>query len=196
MIRFLFLADIFFSGYFESAIKVTTFLPSFCHFADHISDPFDFTSWHNLLVEFCSKGRPVDATFCHARAKSSRYLICIILYQTHFLQVHIAFWFFFTWHTQVIIWETFKFLEYFLNMFPSFHEHFILIYIAIMNYLFLLLEKIHVFFLFEFISLSVFVIRVLHLWYNLVSVTYSVMNIIQIFLSVLHLKKNPFLCLH
>ena len=44
----------------------------------------------------------------------------------------IAFWkYFLTWHTQNIIWEKFKLLEYLLNTSPSFHEHFVLI--RIMN---------------------------------------------------------------
>ena len=33
----------------------------------------------------------------------------------------------FTWHTQNIIWEMFKVLEYFLDISPFFHEHFALI---------------------------------------------------------------------
>ena len=38
-----------------------------------------------------------------------------------------AFWkYFFTWNTQNITWEKCKFLEYLLNIFPSFHAHFVL----------------------------------------------------------------------
>ena len=56
----------FFSVYFDSTIRVTTFLPSFCHFTSQISYPFDFINWHNLLVEFYGNGRPVDAIYCQA----------------------------------------------------------------------------------------------------------------------------------
>ena len=80
----------FFSGYFDSTIRGTTFLPIFSHFASHISYPFDFISWCNLLVEFYGKGRPVDVIFRQAQSQSSRYLICIILCQTHFLQVSLV----------------------------------------------------------------------------------------------------------
>ena len=38
----------------------------------------------------------------------------------------IAFWKYFTWHTQNTIWEIFKFQEYFPNMYPCFHEHILL----------------------------------------------------------------------
>ena len=55
---FLFIADTFFSGHFDSGTRGTTFLPSFCHFAGQISYPFDFISWRNLLVEFYGNGRP------------------------------------------------------------------------------------------------------------------------------------------
>ena len=86
-IPFLFLADTFSLNYFDSAIRGTTFLPTFCHFADQISYPFDFVSWHNLLVEFYGNGRPVDIIFRQAQSQSSRFLICVILRQTYFLQV-------------------------------------------------------------------------------------------------------------
>ena len=69
-----------------------------------------------------------------------------------------AFWkYYFTWHNQNIIWEIFNFLEYFVNMYPSFHKHFLLIWNSWANFL-LLLGEIHVFLLFEFISFSVSII--------------------------------------
>ena len=38
----------------------------------------------------------------------------------------VAFWkYHFTWHNQNIIWEIFN-LKYFVNMYPAFHEHFLL----------------------------------------------------------------------
>ena len=81
---------LFFSGYFDSAIRGATFLPTFSHFASHISGPFDFISWCNLLVEFYSNKRTVDVIFRQVQSQSSRYLICIILCQTHFLQVSLV----------------------------------------------------------------------------------------------------------
>ena len=70
----------------------------------------------------------------------------------------VASWkYFFTWNTQNIIWEKFKSLEYLLNMSPSFREHFVF--------------NQDVFLLFEFVSLSVFVmsefIMFLTQWYIL-----------------------------
>ena len=85
MIPFLFLANTFFSGYFVSAIRGMTFLPTFCHFTGQISYPFDFISWHNLLVEFYGNSRPVDIILRQAQSQSSRFLVRI-LHQTHFLQ--------------------------------------------------------------------------------------------------------------
>ena len=81
---------LFFSGYFDSAIRGKTFLPTFCHFAGQINYPFDFISWRNLLVEFYGNGRPVDVILRQAQSQSSRYLIWVILRQTHFLQVPLA----------------------------------------------------------------------------------------------------------
>ena len=73
--RFLFLADTFFGeGYFDSAIRDTTFLPCFCHFACQISYSFDFISSGNLLIEFYSNGRPVDAIFCQAQSQKFKVL--------------------------------------------------------------------------------------------------------------------------
>ena len=46
-------------------------------FSCQVSYPFDFISWCNLLVEFYRNSKPVD-------------LICIILRQTHFLQVSLV----------------------------------------------------------------------------------------------------------
>ena len=66
-----------FSGYFDSIIRGTTFVSTFCNFAGQISYPFDFISWRNLLVQFYSNSKPVD-------------LICVILHQTHFLQVPVV----------------------------------------------------------------------------------------------------------
>ena len=84
-IPFLNLSDTFFSIHFDSVIRSMTFLPCFCHCAGQISYPFDFINWNNL-VEFFSNGRPADAIFRQAEAKKLRYMICIILRQTHFLQ--------------------------------------------------------------------------------------------------------------
>ena len=40
----------------------------------------------------------------------------------------IAFWkYYFMWHTQNIFWEIFNFPQYFVNMYPFFHKHFLLI---------------------------------------------------------------------
>ena len=80
----------FFSGYFDSAIKGTTFLPTSCHFVAQISYPFDFINWRNLLVKSYGKCRPVDVIFDQAQSQSSRYLICVILRQTHFVQVQLV----------------------------------------------------------------------------------------------------------
>ena len=85
-IPFLVLADTFFSIHFDSVIRSMTFLPCFCHCAGQISYPFDFINWNNL-VEFYSNGRPADAIFRQVEAKKLRYMICIILRQTHFLKV-------------------------------------------------------------------------------------------------------------
>ena len=76
-----------FSGYFDSVIGGITFLHSFCHFAGQTSCPFDFISRRKLLVEFYGNSRPVDVIFVRHRAKISKYLVCVILRQTHFLQV-------------------------------------------------------------------------------------------------------------
>ena len=91
------LSDIFsihswylFSGHFNSGTRGTTFLPSFCHFAGQINYPFDFISWRNILDEFYDSGRPMDIIFRQAQSQSSSYMICIILCQTHFLQVPLA----------------------------------------------------------------------------------------------------------
>ena len=52
-----------------------------------ISYLFTFIRWHNFLVEFYGNGRPVEEYFLRHRAKNSRFLICVILRQTHILQV-------------------------------------------------------------------------------------------------------------
>ena len=59
----------FYSGHFDSTIRDTIFLPSLRPFAGQISHPFDFISWHNLLVEFYGNDRPVDGIFLQAERK-------------------------------------------------------------------------------------------------------------------------------
>lgn len=83
----------------------------------------------------------------------------------------------------------------FVNMYPFFHEHFLLIQSSWTNFL-LRLGEIHVFILLEFISLSVFVIRGSLYDIFLTSDIYSVINVLRIFLSVKCLMINPLLCLH
>ena len=74
-ILFLFPAAIpFFSGYFDSAIRNTTFLPCFCHFAGQISYPFDFISGCSLLVKIYGNNRPIDAIFCQAQSQKFKVL--------------------------------------------------------------------------------------------------------------------------
>ena len=63
-----------FLGYFDRAIRGTTFLPSFCHFAGQISYPFDFISWRNLLVECYGNGRSMDAIFRQAQSQKFKVL--------------------------------------------------------------------------------------------------------------------------
>ena len=79
----------------------------------------------------------------------------------------IAFWkYYFTWHNLNIIWVIFNFLGYFVNMYPSIHEHFLLISNSWTNFP-LLLAEIYVLLLLKLTSLSAFVIRGLLSWYKI-----------------------------
>ena len=63
--------------------------------------------------------------------------------------MHIVFYF--TWHTQNIVWEIIKFLGYFENVYPSFHEHFLLMQSSYITF-FCSVGEMHPFFLFVCLS--------------------------------------------
>ena len=63
------------------------FPASFLQFRWSNKLPFDFISWHNPLNEFYGNDSLVDAICCPVPSQKLKCLICVILHQTHFLQV-------------------------------------------------------------------------------------------------------------
>ena len=110
----------------------------------------------------------------------------------------IAFWkYLYTRHTQNIIWEIFKFLEYFLRMYSFLFSWTFCAIIRIMNWFFSAPRRSACFsfiwlFHFSFLWEGIYVHGIIFL----ISVAYSVINILRLFFSVRCVKINPPHCLH